>query len=90
MVQHGVGNVRLNLVALEDPYGYRIVARHPTIRHDEAAEPILAYARLATGNPLEGWPAPAPPRCNGRAKAMTPWSGSPPKASRLARRGPCV
>lgn len=42
-----------NLVALEDAYGYRIVARHPTIRHDEAAELILAYARLATGNPLK-------------------------------------
>ncbi len=41
-----------NLVALEDAYGYRIVARHPSIGHHEAAELLLAYARLATGHPL--------------------------------------
>jgi AcrR family transcriptional regulator len=41
-----------NLVALEDAYGYRIVARHPTIGAAEAAELILCYARQATGNPL--------------------------------------
>jgi AcrR family transcriptional regulator len=41
-----------NLVALEDAYGYRIVARHPLIGPDEAAELILDYARQATGNPL--------------------------------------
>lgn len=41
-----------NLVALEDAYGYRIVARHPTIGAAEAAELILAYARQVTGNPL--------------------------------------
>jgi AcrR family transcriptional regulator len=41
-----------NLVALEDAYGYRIVARHPTVRTAEAIELILSYARQATGNPL--------------------------------------
>ncbi|MEU6408656.1 helix-turn-helix domain-containing protein [Microbispora sp. NPDC046933] len=41
-----------NLVALEDAYGYRIVARHHSIGPDEAVELILDYARLATGNPL--------------------------------------
>jgi AcrR family transcriptional regulator len=41
-----------NIVALEDAYGYRITARHPVIDADFAAELILAYARLATGNPL--------------------------------------
>lgn len=43
-----------NLVALEDAYGYRIVARHPTLRSPEAAELILSYARQATHNPLDG------------------------------------
>jgi AcrR family transcriptional regulator len=42
-----------NLVALEDAYGYRILARHPSIGAAEAAELILSYARQATGNPLE-------------------------------------
>ncbi|MBE3010242.1 TetR/AcrR family transcriptional regulator [Microbispora sp. NEAU-D428] len=41
-----------NLVALEDAYGYRIVARHHSIDSDTAVELILDYARLATGNPL--------------------------------------
>jgi AcrR family transcriptional regulator len=41
-----------NLVALEDAYGYRIVARHPTLGADEAAELILSYARQVTGNRL--------------------------------------
>ncbi|MEU4243685.1 TetR/AcrR family transcriptional regulator [Actinoplanes sp. NPDC026619] len=41
-----------NLVALEDAYGYRIVARHPTLRTGEAEELILSYARQVTGNPL--------------------------------------
>lgn len=41
-----------NLVALEDAYGYRIVAQHPVIDHDAAADLIVAYARLATGHPL--------------------------------------
>ncbi|GAA2628712.1 TetR/AcrR family transcriptional regulator [Paractinoplanes durhamensis] len=41
-----------NLVALEDAYGYRIVARHPTIGVAEAEELILSYARGMTGNQL--------------------------------------
>lgn len=41
-----------NLVALEDAYGYRIIAGHPSIDHDTAAELILEYARVATGHPL--------------------------------------
>ena len=41
-----------NLVALEDAYGYRIMAGHPTLDHDACAELILSYARLATNHPL--------------------------------------
>jgi len=41
-----------NLVALEDAYGYRIIAQHPTIGHDAALELIVAFARLATGHAL--------------------------------------
>lgn len=41
-----------NLVALEDAYGYRIMASHPTLDHEAAAELILNYARLATQHPL--------------------------------------
>ncbi|GAB2588377.1 TetR family transcriptional regulator [Paractinoplanes abujensis] len=41
-----------NLVALEDAYGYRIVARHPTLGVAEAEELILSYARGVTGHPL--------------------------------------
>lgn len=41
-----------NLVALEDAYGYRIVAGHPSIDQDVAAGLILDYARVATGHPL--------------------------------------
>jgi len=41
-----------NLVALEDAYGYRIVARHPSIDHAAAQELILGFARLATGHAL--------------------------------------
>lgn len=41
-----------NLVALEDAYGYRIMAGHPTLDHDATAELILDYARLATTHPL--------------------------------------
>ena len=44
--------VARNLVALEDAYGYRIIAAHPTIDHDAAHELIVAYARLATGHAL--------------------------------------
>ena len=42
-----------NIVALEDAYGYRMVARHSTIDHAVATELILDYARLATGHPLD-------------------------------------
>jgi AcrR family transcriptional regulator len=42
-----------NIVALEDAYGYRMVARHPTITLEVATELILDYARLATGHPLD-------------------------------------
>ncbi|MFB9961600.1 TetR/AcrR family transcriptional regulator [Sinosporangium siamense] len=45
--------VARNLVALEDAYGYRITARHPTIGPDEATELILSYARGMTGCPLK-------------------------------------
>lgn len=41
-----------NLVALEDAYGYRIMAGHPTLDHDAAADLILGYARLATHHSL--------------------------------------
>ena len=41
-----------NLVALEDAYGYRIVAGHPILDHDACAELILNYARLVTDHPL--------------------------------------
>ena len=41
-----------NIVALEDAYGYRMTARHPTIDHTAATELILDYARVATGHPL--------------------------------------
>ena len=41
-----------NLVALEDAYGYRMMAGHPTIDHAVATRLILDYARLATGHPL--------------------------------------
>lgn len=42
-----------NIVALEDAYGYRMVARHATIDHAVATQLILDYARLATGHPLD-------------------------------------
>ncbi len=41
-----------NLVALEDAYGYRIMAGHPTLDTRACAELILGYARLATNHPL--------------------------------------
>lgn len=41
-----------NLVALEDAYGYRMMAKHPTIDYAAAVELILDYARMATGHPL--------------------------------------
>ncbi len=44
--------VARNLVALEDAYGYRIMAKHPTLDYLSAVELILDYARLATSHPL--------------------------------------
>jgi AcrR family transcriptional regulator len=41
-----------NIVALEDAYGYRMVARHPSLDADASIELILDYARVATGHPL--------------------------------------
>ncbi|SHM22645.1 TetR/AcrR family transcriptional regulator [Cryptosporangium aurantiacum] len=54
----GATVIARNLVALEDAYGYRIVARHPTIGYAEAVELIVDYARMATGNPLTEPPKP--------------------------------
>lgn len=42
-----------NIVALEDAYGYRMVARHSTIDYSVATDLILDYARLATSHPLD-------------------------------------
>ncbi len=42
-----------NIVALEDAYGYRIVARHPAITRDVATDLILEYARQAVTHPLD-------------------------------------
>lgn len=41
-----------NLVALEDAYGYRIMARHGSLDREAAAGLILDYARIATGHRL--------------------------------------
>lgn len=41
-----------NIVALEDAYGYRIMANHPTLDYTAAVELILDYARMATGHQL--------------------------------------
>ena len=41
-----------NLVALEDAYGYRIMAKHPAIDYRMSVELILEFARLATTHPL--------------------------------------
>ena len=43
-----------NLVALEDAYGYRIMAKHPTLDYAVTVNLILDYARVATGHPLLG------------------------------------
>ena len=45
-------SIARNLVALEDAYGYRIMAGHPSLDHGATAELILDYARLATAHPL--------------------------------------
>lgn len=44
--------VARNLVALEDAYGYRMMAKHPTLGYESAVELIVDYARLATGHAL--------------------------------------
>lgn len=44
--------VARNIVALEDAYGYRVVARHPSIDSAAAVELVLDYARVTTGHPL--------------------------------------
>jgi AcrR family transcriptional regulator len=44
--------VARNLVALEDAYGYRIMANHPVIGPAEAIGLVLGYARAMTGYPL--------------------------------------
>lgn len=45
-------SIARNLVALEDAYGYRIIAKHPTLDYASAVELLLEYARLSTGHPL--------------------------------------
>lgn len=45
-------DIARNLVALEDAYGYRIMARHPALDREAAAGLILGYARVATGHRL--------------------------------------
>jgi AcrR family transcriptional regulator len=47
------GTIARNIVALEDSYGYRMIARHATIDHSTATGLILDYARLATSHPLD-------------------------------------
>lgn len=51
-MQRPVEEVARNLVSLEDAYGYRLIAHHPTISPQAAFELILGYASLATGHPL--------------------------------------
>ena len=41
-----------NIVALEDAYGYRMVARHPSLDANASIDLILDYARVATAHPL--------------------------------------
>jgi len=45
-------DIARNLVSLEDAYGYRIMAGHPTLSYGSAVELILEYARLATAHKL--------------------------------------
>lgn len=45
-------SIARNIVALEDAYGYRMVARHPSLDADASIEQILDFARVATGHPL--------------------------------------
>ncbi len=50
-----------NLVALEDAYGYRIIARHHSIGPDEAVEPHPRLRPHGDGPPAEGEAPPAVP-----------------------------
>jgi AcrR family transcriptional regulator len=45
-------SIARNIVALEDAYGYRMVARHPSLDANASIEQVLDYARVATGHPL--------------------------------------
>ena len=49
---HDSLSIARNVVALEDAYGYRIVAKHPSIDHAAASELIVEYLRHATGHQL--------------------------------------
>ena len=51
-LQQSAQTISRNLVALEDAYGYRIMATHPTLDYATAVDLILDYARMATGHPL--------------------------------------
>lgn len=55
-------SIARNIVALEDAYGYRIVARHGSIDYDTAVELVLDFARTATGHPLARTRAEVPPK----------------------------
>lgn len=48
----GTLSVARNIVALEDAYGYRIVAGHGTIDGQAAVDLVLDYARTVTGHEL--------------------------------------
>jgi len=50
-------SIARNIVALEDAYGYRIVAGHGTIDGAAAIELVLEYARAVTGHGLPRVPA---------------------------------
>lgn len=51
-LQQPTQTIARNLVALEDAYGYRIMAQHPTLDYAATVELILDYARMATGHEL--------------------------------------
>jgi len=51
-LQQPAKTIARNIVALEDAYGYRIMAKHPTLDYAAAVELMLDYARMATGHEL--------------------------------------
>lgn len=51
-LSHDATVIARNLVALENAYGYRIMAGHPVIDHDQSFRFLLDYARAATGHEL--------------------------------------